>query len=583
MNKSTSVFSRLPSKQELERILHSFSKREWIAFLALAAALIVSTVLILGKINAFFMIERPKAGGTITEGVIGTPRFINPVIELSDADKDLTSLVYSGLMRKSADGTVVLDLASGYEISDDGLLYTFTIKEGAVFHDGEPVTADDIVFTVDTVKDPNIKSPKKLAWDGVTAERIDASTVLFTLKQPYASFLAANTTLGILPKHIWQGVTAEQFPFSDYNINAVGTGPYKVDSVEKKASGIIDSISLKSFRRFALGRPYIKELTFKFYDNERELLSALRAKEVRQVSAITPAEALKLDDAGYAVETAILPRIFGLFFNQNEAPLFLDKAIIRAIDLAVDKERIISEVLSGYGTEISSPIPKKESAEAAGNREEALAEAKTILKDAGWKPGEDGILEKTSGKTTTRFSFSISTADTPDLKKAAELVREDLAAIGASVEIKVFETGTLNQSVIRPREYEALLFGQIVSHESDLYAFWHSSRRNDPGLNIAMYTNSRADSLLETALVTLDPAARAEKYAAFEAEVEKDMPAVFLYSPAFIYVIKDGVRNVEVRASVDPTERFLSAHEWFIKTENVWKIFEREGRTAADL
>ena len=157
------------------------------------------------KVNQYFIVEVPSSGGIYKEGIVGTPRFINPVLSISDADRDLTSLVYSGLMRQHTDDTLIPDLAETVEISEDGLSYFFKIRDDAVFHDGEPVTSEDIIFTILTTQNPIIKSPKRANWDGITIEKIDDKNLTFHLQQPYAPFLN-NTTLGILPKHIWQGV-----------------------------------------------------------------------------------------------------------------------------------------------------------------------------------------------------------------------------------------------------------------------------------------------------------------------------------------------------------------------------------------
>ena len=279
-------------------------------------------------------------------------------------------------------------------------------------------------------------------------------------------------------------------------------------------------------------------------------------------------------------------RVFGLFFNQSQASVFTDKSVIKAIDLAVDKNRIIKEVLSGYGVSVNGPLPIGfgESVVLSGTEntvpETAVDEAKEVLNKAGWKPGKDGILEKqikdTKGKkSTTRLQFSISTGDTPELQKTAEIIKENLLALGMAIEIKTFELGTLNQEVIYPREYDALLFGQIIGQGTDLFVFWHSSQRNAPGLNIAMYTSSKTDKILEEIIKTTDPELRRQKYRAFEEEVRKDAPAVFIYSPEFIYVVSKNLKGLNLNNLTLPSDRFLEIHKWYVETEKIWKIFQK--------
>lgn len=576
---------KLPSKEKMKLAIYSFNKKEKIIFFISFFVLIFSTLAIMQSINNMFMVESPISGGSITEGIVGTPRFINPVLALSDADKDMTALVYSGLMRKSPSGNLIPDLAQSYEISNDGLSYTFVLKDNIYFHDNTIVTADDIVFTINAIKDPLNKSPIKNNWDGITIEKISEKTIKFILKQPYASFLE-NTTVGIMPAHLWNSSPIE---LNTANTNPVGSGPYQIKTVSKQSSGIIDYYNLKVFKKFILGKPYIKKVTLQFFPNEDELIKALKNGNVDQVGSVTPenAEALKQD--GYTIESSILPRVFGLFFNQNQAQIFTDKNVVSAIDKAIDKEKIIEEVLKGYGAKIDGPIPQNAlHYEELDNykttsREENIKKAKELLAKSGWVLGDDGFLQKKSvtkkgskaPKTISSIAFTISTGNAPELMKTAELIQTDLQQIGMHVDVKTFEIGNLNQSVIRPRKYDTLLFGEIINKESDLFAFWHSSQRHDPGLNVAMYTNSKVDKILEDALVTLDEKNRVKKYAQFEDFIKNDMPAVFIYSPSFNYIVSKNVSGLSIDHITSPSDRFLNIYTWSVEKNKVWKIFSK--------
>src|SRR3989344_5780289 len=572
---------KLPEKSQINSALSSFSKKERIIFSALVIILVLSTISILESINKHFMVSVPAYGGSISEGVIGTPRFVNPVLAFSDADQDLVSLIYSGLMRKSPDGNLIADLAEKYDMSKDGLNYTFTLKNDIYFHDGKPVTADDIIFTINKVKDSVIKSPRKGNWEGVTVIKIDEKTIRFILKQPYASFLE-SATLGIIPSYLWSDSPIE---LNSTNTNPIGSGPYMVSSVNKQSSGVIDYYELTAFKKFVLGRPYIKNISLHFYLNEDSLIKALENKEVDQISSITPLNAELLKDAGYRVESTALPRVFGLFFNQNVNQLFVDKAVINAINQVIDKDKIVREVLAGYGIVISDPIPpsiieyQKINKKNDLPREEILQKVQESLAKSGWEKNSDGFLEKTvtekKKKTITTLEFSISTSNAPELAKTALLIKQDLEAIGMKVDIKTFEVGNLNQEVIRPRKYDALLFGQIINNESDLFAFWHSSQRRDPGLNVSMYTNANVDKILENAFVTIDKEARIKKYAQFEDEIKKDMPAVFLYTPQFIYIVSNNLQGILMNHITSPANRFLDVYSWYTEKDNVWKIFAK--------
>ena len=564
---------------KIKQALSTFSKVEWHIFLFLFVLLLVSVLGILQNINKSFMVEIPTKGGSITEGIIGTPRFINPVLATSDADKDLVSLIYGGLMRKNVDGKISFDLAEKVDISKDGLTYIFTLKNKIYFHDDEPVTIDDIIFTIDTIKDPIIKSPYKSNWEGVNVTKIDEKTVQFKLKQPYSSFLE-NVTLGIMPKHIWKDSAVE---LNTANINPVGSGPYMIDNLSRQSSGIINYYDLVPFKKFNLGKAYIKKITLKFYPNENDLLEALLSKEIEQVGSISPENAVKLKSKGYKIESSTLPRIFGLFFNQNQNKLFINKNIVKAIDLAIDKNKIVKEILFGYGVIINDPIPpnminyQKLNNKDTQTYDEKLKKAEEILTKDGWVKNSSGFLEKTvtkkKKKVVTPLEFSISTGNAVELAASANLIKQDLESIGIKVEVKTFEIGNLNQMVIRPRKYDALLFGQIINRESDMFAFWHSSQRKDPGLNVAMYTNAKVDKILKDAFTTVDEQSRIKKYAQFEDEIKKDMPAIFLYSPNFVYVVSKNLNNLSIDHIVSPQDRLLNSYLWYIQVDNVWKIF----------
>ena len=563
-----------------EKIIKSFGLTEKTIFIIFSIIFIISSLSLLWKVDRHFMTEVPAHGGSLSEGLIGSPRFINPLLELSDPDRDLTYLIYSGLMRATTNGDLIPDLAESYTVSADGLTYDFKIKSNAYFQDGVKVTADDIEYTIQMVQDVNLRSPKRNSWVGVDVQKINEREIIFKLKQPYSPFIE-NTTLGILPKHIWNSASADEFPFSLYNVEPIGSGPYKISQIKRNNSGIPTSYELKSFSKYTLGQPYIDTINFNFYPNEKNLIDAYETGQVESTSALLPQsfDTLKNKDGGLA-EKISLPRVFGVFFNQNQAKIFLNKEVRQALSIMVDKDRIVNEVLNGYGQKIDGPlpngiIPNQKVTETIFNKEEALKQARDLLTKASWKFNEaDKVWEKKVSKTETqKLVFSLSTGNTADLKSVANILKENWESLGIKVDVQTFDPSDLNQSVIGQRKYDALLFGEIINRSLDLFAFWHSSQRNDPGLNISMYANSRVDKLLEDARKTQDIEARIEKYVDFEKEIKKDTPAIFLYSPNFIYITPSKIKGLEQNKITMPFERFLNINKWYIETNNLWKIF----------
>ncbi len=566
----------LPKLEKIGNLLGTFSLTEKVIFWFFAFVLFGSTFLMLKEINKNFFAEVPKSGGEIIEGFIGSPRFINPLLAISNTDRDLTALVYSGLLKATPDGKVVPDLAENYEISEDGLIYTVTLKEDASFHDGVAVTTEDIAYTVRMSLDNIVKSPKRPNWEGVGVKIIDQKQIQFILKTPYSPF-TENLTLGILPKHIWEKVEPEQFAFSQLNIEPIGSGPYRIISTKMNSSGIMEKYELKPFTKYALGEPYISKIIIRFYPNEETLINAYKKGYVEDINTISPEQARELGKNGSRIENVPLPRIFGIFFNQNQNAVFTNSEVRKALNKAVDRERIVREVLSGFGTPIYGPVPTtsqyfNKDIEGEFNPQKAIE----LLESNGWEINEETkIREKTIKKVNTVLEFELATSDAPELKAAANIVKENWESVGAKVTVKIFEIGDLNQNIIRPREYDALLFGEIIGRDMDLFAFWHSSQRNDPGLNIASYANANSDKLLEQVRSSRDEEDRIEKFFKFQENIESDMPAIFIYSPDFIYITSNKIKGINLGQITLPSERFFGVHSWFIETENIWKIFSR--------
>ena len=587
MKKVIRLFGKEFNISKLNKVadaIYRFSFAEKIFFGFFAVVFILSTLLMMLKVNEQFLTSVPKVGGTLHEGVIGTPRFINPLLAISETDRDLTTLIYSGLTRTTPNGDIIPDLAYSYEITEDGLEYIFKIRDDAVFHDGEPVTADDVVFTIEKAKDAVIKSPKRANWEGVNVEKISENEVRFVLAQAYSPFLF-NTTIGILPKHIWENVSPEEFAFTQVNIQPVGSGPYEISKIKRSSAGIAERYELKSFDKFTLSKPYIKRIHISFYKNEQDLISALKNKEINSINSIQPSTARDLEKLNFTVQQIPLPRIFGVFLNQSKAPVLTSKAVRSALDTAVNKQILVDNVLHGYGTVANGPIPESimpfTQIEDLGTTQEeqkqieqdSIVSAIKILEDAGFELNESGIMERETRDGTELLSFSVSTANVPELVLAAESVIESWKSIGADVTLKVFDSSDFNQNVIRPRNYDAILFGEIIGRDLDFFAFWHSSQRNDPGLNIADYANIDVDDALEEARQLDNSPERVEKLRIFMNEIQKDIPAIFLYSPNFIYVVPEKLQGVVPKNIATPSERFLSVYNWYLETDTVWRIF----------
>ena len=547
----------------------AFSNGDRILFYLLAALVGIASLSVLYALEQSLLVEVPAYGGTLAEGVVGSPRFINPLLAMSDADRDLSALTYAGLMGISGTGDLVSILAESYDLSSDGKTYTFILNKNAKFSDGTPVTADDIVFTIQKAQSPALKSPKYADWVGVGVAAVDQRTVRFTLSKPYAPFLGLMT-LGILPSRLWKNISDEEFPFSMLESNPVGAGPFKVTDVSRGVSGLIESVSLSENSYFVLGRPYLDGIRFNFYPRAEDLASAIKSGNVESAYDVGVTGAL----------TAPYARVFGVFWNPSEKHIYARAEVRKALSLALDRQSIVDNVLGGYATPIIGPVPPGGSVRQVPvpRFENPTVEAASVLRAAGWTyDGSARVWENIAAKQTLD-GITLRTSNVPELKGVASAVKADWENLGIPVDIELYEPGDLSQNVIRPRKYEALLYGMVIGRDQDLYAFWDSQERNDPGLNIALYANKTIDALIENARGSTDVKTRAANLQKIEDIISADYPAAFIYSPNFTYAIPDNLRGVKLPQIIIPAERFITVASWYRFTDTVWPIFANKSR-----
>ncbi|MEK7643354.1 MAG: peptide ABC transporter substrate-binding protein [Patescibacteria group bacterium] len=563
----------LPSGKEWRSAFDLLSRQEKIAFLSFFAITWLSLMGLLVLIDSRYSTILPASGGSLTEGIIGIPSKINPLLAISDADRDLSRLIFAGLMKSNGSGGLAPELADRYEISEDGLVYTFYLKENLYWHDNKPLTTDDVAFTINLAKNPKIDSPKRANWEGVNIEVVNEHEMKFHLRKPYAPFLE-NTTLGILPKHVWEKVPVEEFKISDLNTNPLGAGAFKIRSLVKSDSGSITQYTLERFARYRPQAPYLDTLILSIFPTEAEATTAFTEGTIEAIANITP----PTDNLAATTREIRLPRIFGVFFNQDSFKPLQNADLRKALELATDRDRIIREAAHGKAIATSLPIPPGTFAYASDLDRPTfdIRGAQEILKKAGFEDTDgDGIIELVTKKEKTPIHFTLATSDTPELAKAAEILKATWHEIGVDLTVQTYEIGDLEQSVIRPREYAALLFGQVVGYDPDPFAFWHASQRNDPGLNIALYANTKVNKALEDARTTTDPVKRAELYRIFQEELAKDKPAVFLYSPLYTYILPRDLRGIELSQIPLPRERFTNIENWYRNTRTRWNILVR--------
>lgn len=536
---------------------------------ALSFLIAVSALYLAGNYYWKHTKEVPASGGDYIEAMVGQTRFINPILsQTNDIDADLSSLIFSSLLRTDTDGKFQNDLAESYEISEDKLNYTFHIKQNVKWHDGQSLNADDVIYTVKVIQDDSYYSPLIANWQGVRAEKVDDYTVRFILKNAYAPFLN-NLNFGILPKHLWEQIKSNEFPLSELNFKPIGSGPYKFNSYKKDKNGKIISLTLEAGDAYYGQKPHIKKLTFKFYQKEEDAISAFNRREVKGINYISPENLEKIVDIGNKnVHRLKMPRYYAVFFNQTQSKALADKTVRLALAYAVDKNKLISEVLKGEGEAVDSPIPKTLLGYNPNTKiyDYAPDYARTLLDQAGWVDSDnDGIREKGGNK----LEFTLTSSDNADTSKTAGMLQAMWKEIGASIKIEA--TGNVQEDSIRDRSYEAVLFGEILNFDPDPFAFWHSSQKKDPGLNLALFDNPDADKILEEARKETDQNVRAQKYQGLQNLVIDEEPAIFLYSPNYLYIQDKSVQGMDAKNIITPADRFNNIQNWYVKTKRIPK------------
>lgn len=557
---------KLPAWKQLKRLPQTLSLKEaWLIKILLVIALICASYSF--YVDYFQKLAIiPKNGGEFSEGLIGSPLYINPLLAYNDVDLDLSRLIYSGLLKYNDNLDLAPDLAEKYEISEDQKTYTFYLKNNIKWHDGKDLTASDVVFTISLVQNYDYKSPLYRSFQGVVAEKIDDYTLKFTLTNSYAGFLNL-LTVGIIPQHIWYDIPAINAKLAVYNQKPIGTGPFKFKTLLKEKSGIIRAYTLEKNKNFYGKIPYLNKIIFKFYPDFETATAALANKEVQNISFLPKDYIKKINKRDINLYNINLSQYTALFFNSKNNELLKDKKIREALAYAIDKNKITDEALQGFSQILDGPILANFLGYTADIKKYEYNPQKSleILTGDGWVI--DGEILK---KKDVELKITLTTVEQTENIKTANLIKDFWTSIGINVELQLIAKDKIEAEIINPRSYQVLLYGEIIGYDPDLLPLWHSSQREAPGMNLANYVNRNVDQLLEEARATNDLAIRTAKYQEFQNLLIEDMPAIFLYSPTYTYPINKKIKGISVNKVALPADRFINIENWHIKTRRLY-------------
>lgn len=532
--------------QSIKLILKHLTAREKIYLSVAASLLFIALIGIVARTIDTKSVLAPIRGGSYAEGIVGQPIMVNPIMSDNPPDLDLSSVLFAPLS----------ELASTLDVSSDGRSYSLKLKEDLKWDDGEPLTSDDIIFTIETIQKLGNRSPLIKEWQGISAARVSELQVTFSLPTPYFFFSQNISKLRIIPRHIFSQIPIENFSLSAYNFEPVGSGPYKVKRVEKKKDGFITDYILEPNSYYVGTAPYIEEFSFRFYSSLENLIEDAKLRRIQGFGTTSPLPDSIRDIPLVTVDEIPMPRYYALFMNSVNNPALKDPALRNALNKAIHKEQIVTEVLKGKGAVINDPLfrtligmPESDASVFSYDPEEA---ARTI-----------GSLKQKDIK------LSIVVPEIPFLEQAAEQIRKDLIAAGiAEVDVYPLNTKDIGE-VIKTRNYELLLFGNILENPRDLFPFWHSSLRFYPGMNFSLYQNLSMDKLLEGVRQTSDETKQMQDLIAIKEQFQKDNPAVFLFSMPYFYVHSSRLEGFSIPYIANSSERFSNIREWNVQRVRV--------------
>lgn len=515
--------------------------------------------------------SEPEQGGVYTEGLVGALGRLNPLLDWNNqADRDVDRLLFSGLIRFDERGLPQADLAESWASTPDGTIYNFAIRQNAIWHDGTPVTSDDVLFTIEMMKSTGSLYPQDIKdlWGRIEVTKLNDKNLKFTLPEPFVPFLD-YLTFGVLPKHLLGSVAPDQLASADFNIRPVGTGPYKFERLIVE-NGQIVGVVLTLFTDFYRGTGYIEQVVFRYYPTSAAALEAYQQGDVFSVSRVT-ADALPgaLAETNLNLYTSRLPQMGFVFFNLKDPQTpFLQNANVRqALMLGLNRQFLINNFLQGQAIPADGPILPNSWAHYDGitKFDYDPDTAISLLKKEGYViPAGGGDVR---AKDNIPLAFTLVHPDDALHTQIAQAIQTQWAQIGVRVDLQPQPYDQLVLTTLASRSYQAALVDLNLSRtpDPDPYPFWHQAEANN-GQNYSQWDNRAASEYLEQARVTADYALRAKLYRNFQIVFAKELPALPLYIPVYSYGVDSQVQGVQVSPLYDPSDRFASFTSWYLLT-----------------
>lgn len=549
-------------------------KLRWQLLIALGGLILIAGLLFGQVPGNEVAAPQPVRGGIYVEADVGTPVRLNPVLDsYNQIDRDLDRLIYSGLIRFDSRGLPKADLAASWTVSADGKTYAFAIRPDAIWHDGQPVSSDDAVYTFSKLQDPDYPGPSDLheMWKQIKVEKLDDHRVQFTLPEPYAPFLD-YLSVGLLPEHLLRGVSAKGLIDHPYNLHPIGTGPFQFDRFDTDGTRIT-GISLAAFDKYYGDHPYLQGVEMRFYTDSKGALNAFQAGQVQGMGQVADAQLQALlQDPKVSSYSARLPSAGIVFLNLKspEKTFLADKLVRQALLMSINRQALIDRFLGGQASVAIGPILPGSWAFATGleatrfdpDRAANQLTAAGYVLPAGAAPGSP---EYVRAKDKITLAFELAHPDDPEHMAVAKAIQANWALIGVQVTLKPVSADSMLKDVLEPRQFDAALTDLNLSRypDPDPYPFWHDSQV-DTGQNYSGFVDRNTSIWLEEARTDPDVTQRASLYRSFQHRFMDQVPSLLLYYPVYTFAVDAQVQGITVGPMVDPSDRFASIGQWYL-------------------
>jgi peptide/nickel transport system substrate-binding protein len=507
-------------------------------------------------------------GGTYAEATQGPVETLNPLYAVSDAELAASRLLFSSLYNYDTTGHLSADIARSMQLDETGKIYTVTMKPNGVWHDGKPVTAKDVVFTVNLMKNPAVRSSMNASWKDITAEVASDYSVKFTLPAAYAAFPQA-LTFSILPEHILKDIEPRLLRQNAFSTAPVGSGPFVYRLTQSiNNADMRKVIHLVSNKNYYAQTPKLDRFQFHVYGKMDDIATALRTGEVGSAADISSDIARSIDRSRYEVMSKPINSGVYAIINTSQ-PILAEAPVRQALQLATDTSKIRRE-LYGNPPELELPFVKGQlTGDGVPTRPAYnIEQANELLDKAGWVKSNDG----TRKKANQELRLKVVTRKNSDYEKSLEVIAGQWKEIGVAIDKQVVDPSAVDQSftqtVLQPRNYDVLIDELYIGGDLDVFAYWHSRGL----LNFANYSNVTSDDALVSGRASSNAELRSLKYKAFASQWLQDVPAIGLYQSTMIYAQNKQLTSLaEDEKVVSVSERYSDIGHWTAERGSVYK------------